>query len=291
MLRVAGAYVLDGLASPPRLTIDKPERNVVQTGTLEVTAEAPMLDASTELLKRGCVQPTLLPLRAAFEASVYIDFILQTRTDRRAKVYHLWNARRALRWAKRMRQGTPERRQDQREFRKIWNVTIKDSGALDDQDTVKAEVARLEAGLQSPKYRAWNNRFTKQRGKGPRDPDWYQVLFKKRVSFWALCQKVARIPEYRLIYELGSEATHSSQLDAHIRLDKNRMIMLPLRDPSDFGMIVQLLVTEALHTYLAVLGEYRPAERERFATKHIEEWRPIFGKSIRVVPKPVFKNI
>src|SRR5271154_6026777 len=41
LLLFAGAYVLAGRASPPRLTIDKPERSVGQTGTLEITAETP----------------------------------------------------------------------------------------------------------------------------------------------------------------------------------------------------------------------------------------------------------
>jgi murein DD-endopeptidase MepM/ murein hydrolase activator NlpD len=37
----AGAYVLAGRTTPPRLTIDQPERSVGQTGALEITAEAP----------------------------------------------------------------------------------------------------------------------------------------------------------------------------------------------------------------------------------------------------------
>jgi murein DD-endopeptidase MepM/ murein hydrolase activator NlpD len=41
LLSFCGAYVVAGRAAPPRLTIDKPERVVGQSGTLEVTAEAP----------------------------------------------------------------------------------------------------------------------------------------------------------------------------------------------------------------------------------------------------------
>ena len=37
----AGAYVAAGRGAPPQLTIDKPDRFVGQTGTLDVTAEAP----------------------------------------------------------------------------------------------------------------------------------------------------------------------------------------------------------------------------------------------------------
>ena len=38
---IGGAYVIAGRGAPPRLTIDKPDRLVGQSGTLEVTAEAP----------------------------------------------------------------------------------------------------------------------------------------------------------------------------------------------------------------------------------------------------------
>jgi murein DD-endopeptidase MepM/ murein hydrolase activator NlpD len=41
LLLIAGAYLLAGRASPPRLTIDQPERSVGQTSTLEIMAEAP----------------------------------------------------------------------------------------------------------------------------------------------------------------------------------------------------------------------------------------------------------
>ena len=40
-LAAAGAYVIAGRGAPPRVTIEKPERVVGQSGTLEVTAAAP----------------------------------------------------------------------------------------------------------------------------------------------------------------------------------------------------------------------------------------------------------
>jgi murein DD-endopeptidase MepM/ murein hydrolase activator NlpD len=41
VLACAGAYVVAGRGAPPRLTIDKPERVIGQTGTVEVSAVAP----------------------------------------------------------------------------------------------------------------------------------------------------------------------------------------------------------------------------------------------------------
>jgi murein DD-endopeptidase MepM/ murein hydrolase activator NlpD len=47
VLIAGGAYVVAGQGAPPRLTIDKPERFVGQSGTLEVTAEAPRAKFTT----------------------------------------------------------------------------------------------------------------------------------------------------------------------------------------------------------------------------------------------------
>src|SRR5580700_7930878 len=60
LLLFAGAYVLAGRASPPRLTIDKPQGTVGQTGTVEITVEAPrpQLTALTVMLEQnGRVTP------------------------------------------------------------------------------------------------------------------------------------------------------------------------------------------------------------------------------------------
>src|SRR6185436_12316412 len=40
-LAATGAYVAAGRGAPPRVTIDKPDRVVGQSGTLEVTVDAP----------------------------------------------------------------------------------------------------------------------------------------------------------------------------------------------------------------------------------------------------------
>jgi murein DD-endopeptidase MepM/ murein hydrolase activator NlpD len=73
----AGLYVAAGRGIPPRLTIDKPDRFVGQTGSLDVTADAPnaQLTALTITLEQNGKQVPLFTLDGPQTASV-------TRVDR-----------------------------------------------------------------------------------------------------------------------------------------------------------------------------------------------------------------
>jgi len=75
-LACTGAYVLAGRGAPPQLTIDKPDRFVGQSGSLDVTAQAPnaQLSALTITLEQNGTRVPLFTLDGPQTASV-------TRTD------------------------------------------------------------------------------------------------------------------------------------------------------------------------------------------------------------------
>jgi hypothetical protein len=248
-----------------------------------------MLDGAVELLRRSCVNTSYLQLRGAFEASVYIDWILQLRSDKRARAYYVWNVRRDLNWTKRARRGTAEHRLFSRETRRIWGIHIKEpAGSSIEQEHAEAEIRRIESFLNQRQYRTWNLRFDASRDtKTLRDRDWYSVLFPpgKRGSFFQICKAVRRISEYRGIYEIGSETMHGSLTKAHVEVGEGRLTFLPLRDPRAAGEIIQYLASVAFHTFNRVLEEYRPGESERFARKWTDEWSPTFRKLVYMEPK------
>ena len=68
-----------------------------------------MLDAIEVLLTAGIVHAGFLPARAAFEASVYLDWIIFSDSDRKARCYVVANFRDEKLWALRAIHGTPER--------------------------------------------------------------------------------------------------------------------------------------------------------------------------------------
>jgi Family of unknown function (DUF5677) len=242
-----------------------------------------LLDAGTELLRKGCVQPALLQLRAAFEASVYIDWILASRRKTRAKAYYVWNVRRQLRWIKRSLKGPPEAKALKKETKglRVQNIP----STPENQRSWREEAKRLQSHLNSPTYCAWNARFEKRRGKKLYDLAWYDVLFtrKRNVSFYEICRRVRRLAEYRFIYEIGSEVMHSSRSDVHLQiLDRGQFTPRPLRDLTEFGFVCRMLMTLVVYTYRRILQEYRPDEMPRFAQKYVENWRKAMRTQIKV---------
>jgi len=240
-----------------------------------------MLDAGAELVSRGCVDPAMLQLRAIFEASVYLDWILQSKSRTRARAYYVWNVRRQLRWINRGIVGSPE----YKAYRKdLQNLVIESSlDAPEKQKELRLDAKRLSDHLHSPENIAWNKRFDVRRGGKPYDADWYQVLFAKRRSLRFLAGRVKRAPEYRIVYELGSETMHGSKSDSHVRILEGRKLGLrSLRELTEFPFVVQMLMGNAIHAYAAVLDEYRPAERENFSKKYVEAWRSVFMTRLTV---------
>jgi hypothetical protein len=142
------------------------------------------------------------------------------------------------------------------------------------QEDLAAEAVRLRNHLAAPENAAWSKRFDQRRGKRPYDPEWYQVLFEKKRSLLYLARLVHRLPEYRVIYELGSEVMHSSRSDAHVRILPDRKLGIrSLRELVDLPTIAQMLMTTGLHTFRRVLDEYRPDEGPAFGRKYVDTWR------------------
>lgn len=67
-----------------------------------------MLDAVEVLFSNGIVYAAGLQARAIFEASAYVEWILQSDTKKKTLYYYVHNLRRQRRWARRTQQGTPE---------------------------------------------------------------------------------------------------------------------------------------------------------------------------------------
>ena len=67
-----------------------------------------MLDAIETLLTNGMVIAAFLPTRSAFEASIYLDWMLFSDKEKKAKCYYIANLRNERQWASRSIKGTPE---------------------------------------------------------------------------------------------------------------------------------------------------------------------------------------
>jgi hypothetical protein len=254
-------------SSPKRLT------DVVLLPVLTKQAVG-LLDAAQVLLASGCVNPAALQLRALFEASVYISWITRRDSDRRARAYYVSNLRRRLEWARRGLRGSVEFNRFTRDHRSMRSK----NPLTDHRREVLDEIRNVEGRLAKADFSQMNRAFARRRGKRPYDPTWYAVLFPKtsRPTLYTLAKHVDHRAQYRLIYEQGSEMMHSSRLDLHVRVEANAMRIRSLRELADFGQVAQLVMGEAMSTYLVMLRRYRPNEADNFARKYAETWRAAY---------------
>lgn len=232
------------------------------------------LDAGQILLGEGAVGPSYLQLRGLFEVSVYLHWILKCDTVRRARAYYVANLRKERLWAHRAQKGSPAAKALRSDFKGLPGL----NPFKERQKEVAARIAELDERLRRADLRQMNAAFDRRRGKRPFDPEWYGVLFPKkgRPSLYTLAKQLHRRAEYRLIYEQGSEMMHSSRMGPHIHVTPTGVRIRPLRELTDFPLIGQLFMGQAVALYKAILSRYRSAETENFARKYAEAWRPVF---------------
>src|SRR5579871_1243411 len=98
-----------------------------------------MLDAVEVLLSNAAVHASNLQMRALFEASVYIDWILASDSEKKANYYYVHNLRRKRLWASRTQTGSSEWQE--------FQTVAKDVGAkIDDKikESAKEQIQEVD---------------------------------------------------------------------------------------------------------------------------------------------------
>jgi Family of unknown function (DUF5677) len=228
-----------------------------------------MLDSIEVLLAAGIVHAGFLPARAAFEASIYLDWILFSDSDRKARCYVVANYRDERLWALRVIDGTPEKA--------AFDVAAADMG-LDlhaslptlaaDATKHLAEVNRILAQEELQKI---DQEFDQKRGKRKRDLDWYELVGAKSIR--QVADAVDRLPEYDYFYSKGSQITHSAAYKNHIRFANNKVHLKAVRNLDDVDTLVKFVVAIGIRSFQRVLKHYRPGELPAFSKTYIADWR------------------
>ena len=231
-----------------------------------------MLDAVETLMGAGMVHAAFLPARAAFEASIYLDWILFSDSERKAKCYIVSNFRDERLWALRVIQGTPEEG--------IFNSIAKSIG-LDiharrpalagDAQKHLVEVNRI---LAQSEFQAIDKEYDQRRKKGKMDPEWYQVVGAKSIR--QVAEAVGRLAEYEFFYAKGSQITHSASYKDHIRFVKKHVHFKPIRHLQGIDTLINFVVGVTIRSFQNTLRYYRPGELPAFSKKYVEDWRGPF---------------
>jgi hypothetical protein len=238
-----------------------------------------MFDAIEALVSEGIVHAAFLQARAAFEASVYLDWILFSDSDRKAESYIVSNYREERLWASRGIQGTPEEAAFGQLAKTLGlDIHLKHPTLAREAKKHLAEVNRI---LAQPAFQQIDAEFEKKKGRKKIDPEWYEVVGARSIR--EVAKSVGRLAEYELFYSKGSKITHSALYKDHIRFVKTDIHLKRIRHLEGIDTLIQSVVHSAIHSFGSVLAYYRPGELNAFRKKYIEDWRvPFLGvKSVK----------
>jgi hypothetical protein len=229
-----------------------------------------MIDAVEILLCRSAVHAATLQLRAMFEASVYIDWMLAGDRENKAAYYYVHNLLRLRLWSMRVQPGTPE----WSSFKKIM-----DQAGLPVDNTLgkdgKAQVQEIDRVLSQARFLALRDDFRDWKKRNGRKPAWYSPLGVTDLRDMAI--KVNKEPLYVFVYGPGSEAMHTSNYGHHIQFQSGRITFYSIRHPKHFSHTVRLTATIAIDIFRKILREYREEESQRlFSKKYVEKWQQAF---------------
>ena len=231
-----------------------------------------MVDATEVLFAAGAGHAAFLPARAAFEASIYLDWILAANSERRATCYVVGNFRDERLWVAKVTPGTAEHAGYDQIMKSI-GFDMQAQGPVLPTDAA-AHLAEVNRILAQPALQAIDQEFSKLRGKRKRDVEWYQL--DGMASIRQVSEAVGRLAQYEVFYSKGSQITHTGSYKHQIRFKSKEVRLLPVRHLASTYDLLACIVTAAFAAYRGVLGRYRPDELSAFSRKYTKDWRAPF---------------
>jgi hypothetical protein len=233
-----------------------------------------MVDGAEIQISNSAVHTSQLQARACFEASICINWLIKSDTDKKAKYFYVSNLRREKLWAQRYLGESPRQAQFDEIVSELGENFINKSEEIE----LKARkiIKDIDELLTKESYKAINDHFQKYINTNnlPFEPTWHKVYGIKSVRQIAI--DVERLPEYEFLYSITSEVMHSASYRHHFKFENDQLIFEPIRCLKDIKTIINFIIPCAVRTYMDVLTFYRPTEVPAFRTKYSEDWRDKF---------------
>ena len=233
-----------------------------------------MIDAVEVLISKGAVGPASLQARAAFEASLYIDWILKGEPETKAKYYYVSNLRNQRLWVLRFKTGTQEKETFSQSFRDVEKyIKIDDLDRVDEQ--AEEELTKIDSLLSKPEWTELNKEFEAKRNKKTgAEAYWYRLLGVSSIR--QLARGVGRLGEYDLFYSRSSEVMHVSSYKDHLQFGRGTISFEPIRQLKDIHIVLRFITLVAISSFTSILRHYRHGELKSFARKYFQDWREAF---------------
>lgn len=235
-----------------------------------------MIDSAEVLLTEGCINAAHLSARAAFEASIYLDWMLFSDAKRKAACFYISNLRNERVWAQRALAGTDEEKAFSTVLATLGlSLQMEHPELKEEAEKFLAEVNRL---LSKPEFVGIDGEFESARKrKGRREPKWHELCGHS--SLRQIAKAVSRLPEYELMYSRGSRIVHTAVYKDHFKFKGDQVRFRSLRNLEGIDSLLNFTLCVAIGSYQRVLQYYRPTELQAFSKKYVEDWRIVF-KSI-----------
>lgn len=233
-----------------------------------------MFDAIEILISNAAVYPCHLQTRAIFEVSLYLEWILQKDTERRAKYFYVANVRQERVWAMRTQTGSSENVSYGKVMEPFGNLFPETTKQLATQsqeylreiDRILAQASFEDIDKDIETCRA--------KRKTPYDPPWYAPLGPRSIR--QLAKDLKRLHEYELIYGPSSEVMHSTSHKHHVKFSQGNIHFTPIRYLEGIDTIIRFSMATMLKIYKTVLGHYREGELPNFGKKYLDDWQQAF---------------
>lgn len=231
-----------------------------------------MLDATHIALDAGHTQAAALSARTGLEASVYLEWMLATETERRGQYFYIGDLRKKRVWSERSIRGTPHN------VKLVKNAKY---AALFDEmygelaGPAQAQIAEFDRVCSREPYKSINEDFAKRTKPGGQEKDWHVPLGV--TSIREMTEKLGREFEYDMFYHFVSKVIHTSDINRHVRVkNKEKITIKPIRSLEGVTEILNYQVSSVVRAYRQILEKYRSGELPSFARIYAEEWRVAF---------------
>ena len=233
-----------------------------------------LIDGIAELVAEAAFFAARPLLRAAFEALLQVEYLLQEDTVRRAHNYLVADIRNRLKVYRSLDPATPSGEDLRRHVEQDERTSGVDFSPPDD---LAERIDRFKRLLQKPgRWEEANQRFADAERQMNRVPPWFALdNGPRRINNLAVA--LGRGGQYRILYPDWSGTVHARDfLRTLTKSDKGGPAILGLRDPSHMPTTVSFAAQFATDAMQAMLRFYRPGEESSFDRwKLAEVTRPL----------------
>lgn len=203
-----------------------------------------LLDAISILMRQSCIDPCKVLLRAVFESTLSIEYILENNTIQRGMDFMVCYYHNELKHYRRWDPDDPMYAEFQSKLRSDKILGNWDSSEIPD---VKDEIDKRNRILELPRYRESEAEYQNLRRQGTRNPKWYS-LHSGPSSIEKLAERLDRSGMYHILYRHWSTSVHGTDLiRGKISIDDEKRVNVhQIRLPTNAEEVTKFSVSFAL---------------------------------------------